>query len=240
MKKLAGFAFGIIAVLLLMFYILEVQGVMPMENIGEVLPRYGKWAAAVSGFLLAADLVLPVPSSVLMTLKGVLIGPIWGSLVSFAGSMAGAALGFGLGRRFGRPFVLRISSEEEISNMDGFIEKYGPYGILLSRPVPMMTETVSCLAGLSDMSFRTFLFASALGTLPICVLYAWAGAASKSLQSMVPAFIAVMAIPVAAWFIVALKKRLRSKTHHTEHDVTGDEFIENSSHENSPHGTMAL
>ena len=45
----------------------------------------------------------------------------------------------------------------------------------LSRSVPMLTEIVSCAAGLARIPFRVFLALSVAGTLPLCAVYAWAG-----------------------------------------------------------------
>jgi len=45
-------------------------------------------AATVIG-LLAADVFVPIPSSVIMILSGAAFGVWWGSLLAFAGSMSG-------------------------------------------------------------------------------------------------------------------------------------------------------
>src|SRR5690606_6003456 len=50
--------------------------------------------ALVVGLLLAADLVLPVPSSLLMTLSGFACGIVLGATASFAGAMASAWIGY--------------------------------------------------------------------------------------------------------------------------------------------------
>jgi len=131
-------------------------------------------AAALLAGLLAADLALPVPSSVLMTLAGALFGVWRGAAIALTGAMVSAALGFGLCRRFGRRAFDRMIGGET-ARVEAFFRRYGAWAILLSRSVPMLTEVVSCLAGLSRMPPGRFFALSLAGTAPVCWVYAWAG-----------------------------------------------------------------
>lgn len=141
--------------------------------------EYGLWLAAVAIVAaLVGDLFLPVPSSIVMTLAGYLFG-LAGGLLAFVGAMGSALLGFGLCRTFGRGFMRRRLVRADISALERFFAGYGTFAILLSRAVPMVTEVISCLAGLSAMSARRFAALSAAGVLPLCMLYAWAGTAAR-------------------------------------------------------------
>lgn len=131
-------------------------------------------AAALLVGLLAADLALPVPSSVLMTLAGALFGVWRGTAVALTGAIGSAALGFGLCRRFGRRAFDRLIGAET-ARVEAFFRRYGVWAVLLSRSVPMLTEVVSCLAGLSRMPPGRFFALSLAGTFPVCWVYAWAG-----------------------------------------------------------------
>jgi len=50
--------------------------------------------------------------------------------------------------------------------------------IVVSRPLPLLAETILVLAGASQMSWRTAMLASSAGSVPLCLFYAWAGATS--------------------------------------------------------------
>ncbi|MFG0318653.1 MAG: VTT domain-containing protein, partial [Planctomycetota bacterium JB042] len=113
-------------------------------------------AASTIAGLLAADLVLPVPSSVLMTLAGFLCGVMLGAAASFAGAMASAWIGFFACRRFGRGAFRRLVGERDVEPLRRFVDRYGAWAILLSRPVPMLTEVTSCVAGLAGMAPSRF------------------------------------------------------------------------------------
>lgn len=164
-------------------------------------------AAATIGLLLAADLVLPVPSSVLMTLSGYLCGAPVGGAVNFLGAMASACLGFWTCRRFGRRAFRRFIDEGEVPRVERFIETWGAWGILLSRSVPMLTEVVSCVAGLGSMTWRRFLILCIAGTLPISYVYAHAGARSQGDPSLAWPLLLAFGLPAAGFAVLLLLRR---------------------------------
>src|SRR5690242_5868638 len=62
------------------------------------------WLLAAAIFLLlAADIVLPIPSSVVATASGAFLGIGLGTLVSAGGLTAGVLAGLLIARRYGRP-----------------------------------------------------------------------------------------------------------------------------------------
>jgi uncharacterized membrane protein YdjX (TVP38/TMEM64 family) len=130
------------------------------------------------------DLVLPLPSSVLMTLSGALLGTVAGTLVNIAGSLACSALGFFLCRRFGTRAFERLIGAHELPRVQAFVDRYGPIGIVFSRSVPMLTEILSCCAGLSRMRAASFFGWSTIGTIPVAALYAWAGAHAEGVVAL--------------------------------------------------------
>jgi uncharacterized membrane protein YdjX (TVP38/TMEM64 family) len=58
---------------------------------------------------------------------------------------------------------------------------------------------MSLVAGLSRMPRRVFLGASVVGTAPIVVVYAYAGALSRAVGSVLPGVIILIAIGATAW-----------------------------------------
>ncbi len=167
-------------------------------------------AGALLAGLLAADLFLPVPSSVLMTLAGALFGTGRGTAISLAGAMASAGLGFGLCRRFGRRAFERMIGGET-ARAESFFRRYGVWAILLSRSVPMLTEVVSCLAGLSRMPSGQFFALSLAGTAPVCWIYAWAGHHAVAEASAGWAVLIAFALP-ALGFAALHRARQATKT----------------------------
>jgi uncharacterized membrane protein YdjX (TVP38/TMEM64 family) len=160
----------------------------------------GPTGAAVVVGLLFADVFIPVPSSVIMVLSGAAFGVWWGSLLAFAGSIGGEWLGFELARRYGTSLSSRfIGDDREQQRLNAMLATHGAAAVAVTRALPVVMETMSEVAGLSTMKRRTFLLASALGTAPIVVIYAYAGAVSRETGSLVPAVVIVIAVAAAGW-----------------------------------------
>lgn len=156
-------------------------------------------AATVIG-LLAADVLIPVPSSVVMILSGAAFGVWWGALIAFVGSIAGEWLGFELARRFGAAWAARfIGDQRDVARLHAMIARHGVAAVAVTRPLPVVMETMSLVAGVSRMSRRAFLLASVIGTLPIVIVYAYAGAKSVDAGSLIPAIVILLAVGGAGW-----------------------------------------
>jgi uncharacterized membrane protein YdjX (TVP38/TMEM64 family) len=125
------------------------------------------------------------------------------------GSLGAAVAGYGLCRRYGRGVFARLFGTEDTRRIETLFESFGPWVIVLSRPVPMLTEVVSCLAGLSDMAFKRFLVLSALGTVPISLAYAWLGRKAAEPTSLQWPLLIAFVLPGLG--LVAARRIQRSK-----------------------------
>lgn len=154
----------------------------------------GLGSAAVIAGLLAADILLPIPSSLVMLLSGAAFGVTWGSVVALAGSIGGEWVGFEVARRYGRPAAARLVGDDDIDRLSSVFARHGIAAVIVTRALPVVMETTSVVAGLSRMGRLPFLAASVAGTAPIVVIYAWAGAASRDAGSLVPAVVIAIAM----------------------------------------------
>jgi len=172
-------------------------------NLDAIVERWmahaGPGSAAVLVALLAADIFLPVPSSLVMVLSGAAFGVLWGSIFSLIGSIGGEWLGFELVRRYGTRASRRIVGDEDLVKMRAMMARHGAAAVFITRALPVVMETMSVVAGLSRMSRRSFLIASLAGTLPVAVVYAYAGAVSREVSSFVPAVVMMLAVAGGAW-----------------------------------------
>lgn len=194
------------AAMLAVFALAEALGV-PVLTDDDPLPRQrGALLVAVAGVaLLAADVVLPVPSSVVMVTHGAVFGAVAGTALSMAGSLAGFAAGFALGRR-GTAVVARLVPDDERRRADRFLRRWGPVAVILSRPVPVLAETVSVVAGTSGLPWPRAVAAAALGTLPAAGVYAVAGAAAAGFATTAVVFLAVLVLAAGAALAVARRR----------------------------------
>ena len=132
-------------------------------------------AVAVVIGLLATDIFLPVPSSVVSTFAGKMLGFWAGTAASWFGMTVGAALAFGLVRMFGRPLAGRLSTEEELVRMDELADRYGVLILVVMRPIPVLAEASALLMGLMRLSWWRFLTAVGFSNLGIAAAYAALG-----------------------------------------------------------------
>jgi uncharacterized membrane protein YdjX (TVP38/TMEM64 family) len=177
----------------------DVLGV-PLEATARAwLQDPGTTGAVAIVALLALDVFLPVPSSVIMVLSGALFGVLPGAALALIGSIAGEWLGFELVRRYGHPMAAALIGDKEIPRFHHFFERHGVMAIIVTRPLPIVMETMSLVAGLSAMKRTAFLAASFAGTAPIVFVYAYAGAASREAGSLVPAAVILAAVIGGGW-----------------------------------------
>lgn len=161
----------------------------------------GIGAAATIVLLLTADILLPIPSSLVMVLSGAAFGTAAGSVIALVGSIGGEWLGFEIVRRYGRRASGSLVGDDEIARLERLFKRHGAAAVAVTRALPVVMETMSIVAGLSGMRRRDFLLASLAGTLPIVVLYAYAGAASRAMDSALPAVIMLIAVAGLGWIV---------------------------------------
>ena len=189
------------AVVLSKLLIENVMGLSIEQMARAWLSQAGAGTAVTVVALLAMDLFLPIPSSIVMVLSGAAFGVFWGGLLSLVGSVGGEWLGFELVRQYGRRASARIVGDEEIERLSRVFARHGAAAIAVTRALPVVMETMSVVAGLSTMSRRTFLLASLIGTGPIVFVYAWAGAVSRQTGNALPAVIMLIAVAAFGWIL---------------------------------------
>ena len=90
--------------------------------------------------------------------------------------MAGAALCFFIATILGRDVAEKLTSKAGLAQIDTFFEKYGKNTILICRLLPFVSfDIVSYAAGLTSMSFGSFMIATGLGQLPATIVYSYVG-----------------------------------------------------------------
>jgi uncharacterized membrane protein YdjX (TVP38/TMEM64 family) len=155
--------------------------------------------------VLATDILLPVPSSVISTLSG------WqrGTCATWIGMNLGAVLGFALARRWGQPFALWFSSGDDLARMKTISDRFGPLVLVLTRAMPVFAEASVLIAGIHRLSWRRFLPAVVLSNLGIAVAYAAFGDYAEQHKWLPLALGVAVAVPV---LVAAVAQRFLPKT----------------------------
>jgi uncharacterized membrane protein YdjX (TVP38/TMEM64 family) len=171
---------------------------------GEVglrrLQAYGAWAWVVAIALIIGDLVLPVPSTAVISSLGMLYGPWIGGLLGGLGSLLAGMVAYGGCRLLGRRVHDVLVGPENIDKLDRFFNRYGLWAIALSRWMPLLPEALCCLAGLARMRFGPFLAALACGSFAMGFAFSWLGVFYSD-RPVVGLVVAAL-IPLAVWPLV--------------------------------------
>jgi uncharacterized membrane protein YdjX (TVP38/TMEM64 family) len=135
-----------------------------------------------------------------MVANGALFGVIGGTLLSVGGSTGAALIGFSIGRR-GGPLMARLVPPKERARADHLLSRWGGLAMVITRPVPLLAETVAIMAGTSPLGWRQAALASFVGSLPPALLYALTGATTAALTSGVLMFGLVLLVAGIFWLV---------------------------------------
>lgn len=212
MRSVAIFSFLLIAFFLVLFFIANTLGLGFEETIEWMKTEGSAWAALIGILLLVTDFFLPVPSSLVMIYNGMLFGPLWGALLSLIGGLGASFTGYYAGRS-GKKYLLKFIPKAEIERSEKFFGKWGLPVIAITRPVPLLSEAGSVVAGMSGVSKKNMLGYSLLGLVPSSIIYAITGAYALDIEGGIVSFAIVIGISAMGWGIsYFFQKKLENKT----------------------------
>ncbi len=205
LMKLIGKILGIVVfIILLTLGLVAILDIPFLVDPSPLLEKSSFLTATVAACLLVLDIFLPVPSSVIMIACGHLFGVAIGALVSFTGMMISNILGYYIGYISGSIWVNEKSSSYKRARK--IMDQWGGFALILTRPIPILSESVVIIAGVEKMPLLRVLIASALGLAPICILYAIVGHYAASLAANVWSFVIVLAL--ALLFMVFSRRKI--------------------------------
>jgi uncharacterized membrane protein YdjX (TVP38/TMEM64 family) len=183
----------LIAIVLVPFLVFETQ----FEQLATWLAEGNAsgWATAGAiGALLALDVFLPVPSSIVSTGAGVLLGFGAGAAVIWVGMTLGCLIGYVFGAYAAAP-ARRLVGADGLDRAGKVMDRYGTWAIVICRPIPVLAESSVVFAGLVKSPLAPFLWLTALADLGIAIAYAAVGAFSMQAGSFLLTFAGALALP---------------------------------------------
>ncbi len=188
-----------------------------LEDASEVISRdilrdkrNSAIVALLGAGLLAADSILPVPSSIVATAMGALFGTAAGTAINVVGLTAGCALAYWIGRAL-RGFNRAKLHRGDYNAVAVLMHRYGDIALVLCRAVPVLAEASVILAGTFRLPVWRVIGMTALANLAVGGLYAAIGATAVQLPA-VGAFALALLLPGLAFGIFVLFRRLPSGT----------------------------
>jgi uncharacterized membrane protein YdjX (TVP38/TMEM64 family) len=201
----ALFLLAILALILIPYFLLGSS----LEEFAAELFREQTSRFILAGFgvfLLAADVLLPVPSSLVASGLGAALGWAWGTVAGAVGLTVGCMIGFGLGRSAGQHFV-RAQPDRNDAYVSALLQRYGVAALALCRGVPVLGEASVIAAGAFGMPAGRCLAVTTLANIGVSGIYAVTGAAAWDV-SPVAAFAAALLLPALFLAGAAVARRI--------------------------------
>lgn len=173
-------AVALLALLAWAGWVLYSSGHLSREGMIALADRSGPWAPLlVIGAMVLAVVVGPIPTVPVSIASGVVFGPFLGVLYVTAGALLGAWISFQLARAVGQPVMQRVF-RGHIAFCPECSSRLLFWVVLGARLVPFVSfAAVSYGAGLTVMRPVAFLVATAIGILPMTVVFVALGAAVR-------------------------------------------------------------
>ena len=177
---------------------------LSVNGIEELVRSWGPWGVGASIGLLVVHSFIPFPAGFVALANGMIYGSFWGTVITWTGAMLGAYLAFGLSRLLGRPFVEVMVPNKHLSRIDDWTARQGGGMLFVSRFLPAISfNLINYAAGLSNVSWLTFTWATGVGILPMTILMVVMGDQIEHLSWEI--LLALFAAGVVFWWLVLRK-----------------------------------
>jgi uncharacterized membrane protein YdjX (TVP38/TMEM64 family) len=197
---------GVLAVLLVVFLVVEWAGIPLLVDPRPSLDTVSVVAAMIGVGLLVVDAVAPVPSSVVMVALGATFGLVGGVVLSVVGSVGGFAVGYLIGRR-SRGSLTPALDGDDVLRGAALVRRWGVLAVVVSRPLPLLAETVAFTTGAFGMRPMAAFAAAVVGTVGPAVAFSYAGSRGASTADGAVVFVLVAVASSLCW---AAGRRLSS------------------------------
>lgn len=146
--------------------------------------------------VLAADIFLPVPSSLIAVFLGARLGMIWGTLAIATGLNLGTAVGYLTGRSGGSAVLARFASPSRRQSLASLEGPPGYLGLAVMRSIPLLAEASVLAAGAARWYSRRLAVLLVLANTALAVVYGTFGATGAARSSPAWLFAGGIAVPV--------------------------------------------
>ncbi|GGJ81400.1 putative membrane protein YdjX (TVP38/TMEM64 family) [Anoxybacillus voinovskiensis] len=150
------------------------------------------------------------PASILSLAAGLAFGAWWGTIFTVIGATLGASLSFLVAKKFGER-VIHESWKKKTIKLQAQLKKNGFMYVLLLRLIPIFPfDFISYLAGIVNVKFTHFLFATWIGIIPGTFAYNFLGSSFASGNRII-IIIAIIVFLIISFVPIMTNAKLRQK-----------------------------
>lgn len=168
------------------------------------------WVGGAAILLLAVDILLPIPSSVVCTIAGKVLGVIVGTMICWLGLNLSAWLGYWLTSKYGWRFVRKMTDQQSREQVQTVVERSSWLTLVGFRPIPILAEASILLAGCYGLQKRSFWPPVLIGNFVVAVSFVGLGKLSSDQGWFAMALPISICLPLAMlltwWLFWAAKK----------------------------------
>ena len=211
MKSLIKLYLIIIGVFALIFTLVNLTGLLSVADIKaylEQIQHAGKLKIfIIVAVLLASDVFLSVPTILIVTYAGHILGFGWGVLAATIGMLTSGTIAYLLCRFSGTKMLrVLIKDKKQIDEVNRIFHRLGFGMLIIARALPMLPEATCCLSGMMKFNFVKFLLYYVFGTLPYAIVLTYLGSISSA-DNPYPAFIGIGVVYVFLYLLWFFKLR---------------------------------
>jgi uncharacterized membrane protein YdjX (TVP38/TMEM64 family) len=152
-------------------------------GMADRIDAIGNWGPIAIVGLMVLHSFIPFPAEIVALCAGAVFGTLFGSALIWTGAMIGASLSFWLARLLGRAAIERLLPVRHRRVLSDWADDQGAVTLLVSRFIPVIAfNLINYAAGLTRISWWTFIWTTSIGILPLTVLMAYLGARMTELS----------------------------------------------------------
>jgi membrane protein DedA with SNARE-associated domain len=179
------------------------------NNLVNLIRHFGDLGVFLAMFLESS--IVPIPSEVIVAGAAAIGIPIMSILIfGSLGSTLGAMVGYAIGRYAALPVIVKFGKyvcikPHHIQKAEAFARKYGVWGVLVGRVVPVVPFKVFSIAsGLTNIPFFPFVACTLIGVIPRMYILAVLGFAIRKYQG--PILLVIIGVCLIAYLVYRLVK----------------------------------
>jgi 3-dehydroquinate synthase len=196
----------VMVVIVVVFLLFEQQSTQWITSVAQSLSSTsGRWVLAL--FLiavLALDIVLPIPSSIVAVVAATTLGLWAGALVIWLGLMLSCCCGYLIGSGSAHYVLQKYAGKDDLVKANRLSNKIGAGTLVALRGVPVLAETSVIAAGLVRYPWWSFISICALANAGLALAYGYVGAQAGAKDSFLLVVLGSIAVPALAWLLKSL------------------------------------
>lgn len=147
------------------------------KQVSQWVEQFSWWGPLLIVLAMIAQMfLLVIPTPLLMVVSVLAYGPWKGGAIILLAIFCASSVAYAIGAFFGSPLIERLLGKKAKDKVEGFIDDYGFYAVIITRISPFLSnDAISFVSGILRMGYWRFIGATMIGILPLTALIAYLG-----------------------------------------------------------------